>query len=249
MCFRIHPKLSRDMDFVCIDSGMDISKTLRKNDMQNPSTWLPKICLSGHSWLGENIVPKRCHGWISGYPFRNHILWWATTMMTRKSGSISICWISSALLTTELHPEDPLRTWLSRGLPPKKSSWVGFHICHFFLLGPSAWCWSIKTALLAVQNCFAQGVHHLIGVVLSPDRPLASPSEPSIFWWGWEPSQNLPSMAETISGTLVSMHVRFCIGVLVSLETKPSMHWSKVMSLTSFCSSKYSTSEGHGEDS
>lgn len=96
-------------------------------------------------------------------------------MMTRKSGSISICWISSALLTTELHPEDPLRTWLSRGLPPKKSSWVGFHICHFFLLGPSAWRWSIKTALLAVQNCFAQGVHHLIGVVLSPNRPLASP--------------------------------------------------------------------------
>ena len=52
---------------------------------------------------------------------------------------------------------------------------VGFHICHFFLLGPSTPCQSIKTALLAVQNCFAQGVHHLIGVVLGPNRPFASP--------------------------------------------------------------------------
>ena len=126
---------------------------------------------------------------------------------------------------------------------------VGFHICHFFLLGPSTPCQSIKTALLAVQNCFAQGVHHLIGVVLGPNRPFASPSKPSILWWRWEPSQYLPSMAETISGTLVTMHVRFCIGVLVSFETKPNMHWSKVMSRTSSCSSKYCTSEGHGEDS
>lgn len=90
--------------------------------------------------------------------------------MTSKSG-FPLCGLprSCTLKTLELDFQK-----VCLGYHPQKI--VGFHIvCHFFLLDPTALCQSIKTALLAAQNCFAQGVHHLIGVVLGPNRPFASP--------------------------------------------------------------------------